>query len=111
MADFSRNRMGVWPKESGGRIPGYPGRIWSATNCALRRGSQRLALSEAAIVEWAKAHQARTGDLPTSRSGWVTSYGEKWMAIDTALRLGQESHYRAALFLVAIALLSSWNGS
>jgi hypothetical protein len=111
MADFHRNRTGLWPKLADGPIPGYPGETWMAINCALHYGGRSLPggsslaevlrmhrgrrnksklprLTAAAIIEWAKAHEARTGRLPSANSGWITPYGENWRALDFALRQG-----------------------
>ena len=41
------------------------------------------------ILAWADAHHTRTGKWPTLASGPVAEApGERWTAIDTALRLG-----------------------
>jgi hypothetical protein len=53
-----------------------------------RNKSKLPALTEVDILEWAQAHQARTGRLPNSQWGWVTPYGETWKAVDMALRQG-----------------------
>jgi hypothetical protein len=110
MVDVYRAHTGVWPKSTDGPIPGYPVETWTAINCALfagrrglpsgsslaevlrvyrgRRNKARLPrLSEEKIIAWAKAHEARTGSLPTANSGWITPY-ENWRAINIALYAG-----------------------
>src|SRR5262249_34461391 len=49
-------------------------------------------LAEDTILRWADEHQQRTGSWPTSDAGVIpASGGEKWQALDTALRNGARS--------------------
>ena len=43
------------------------------------------------ILKWAKSHHERTGQWPLNRSGSIPEApGETWMAVDMALRTGNE---------------------
>jgi hypothetical protein len=107
-----RESTGKWPTRNSGAIPGTLGITWAAVDAALHTGTrglpsgsslaqllhekfavrniQRLPpLTEVEILAWADAHQTRTGSWPTADSGAIpNSSGEKWLSVDTALRLG-----------------------
>jgi hypothetical protein len=111
-ATHYRESAGRWPTRTSGDIPGTLGVTWAAVDAALRDGTrglpggsslaqllaeqfgarniQRLPpLSEPQILAWADSHRARTGSWPTSDSGTIPgSGGDKWLSVDTALRLG-----------------------
>jgi hypothetical protein len=106
------DRTGAWPSGNSGSIPDAPGETWKGVDLALRWGyrglpggislAQLLArklgvrnrtnlppLTTAQIVTWAKAHQRRAGDWPTSASGDVVGApGESWHGVDLALKWG-----------------------
>jgi hypothetical protein len=111
-ADAYREATGKWPTRGSGPIIGAHGEKWSQVDAALHQGlrglpsgtslAQLLAeqrgarnstsiepLTEQTILEWADAHQQRTGEWPTAKSGTIPgSGGENWRAIDMALRAG-----------------------
>ncbi len=111
-ADAHHDRTGEWPTRDSGPVVGAPGEVWSAVNTALNAGSRGLAeggslarllsehrgvrnpaelprLAAWEVLLWADAHHERTGHWPTAESGPVAEApGEKWSALDTALRDG-----------------------
>lgn len=110
--DAFHERTGKWPKSGSGPILEAPGETWSGINSALQvgrrglKGGQSLAillaerrgvrnqldlppLSTKQILAWADAHKVHTGSWPRVKSGAVPDApGEKWAAIDMALRSG-----------------------
>jgi hypothetical protein len=110
-ADQHRRRTGAWPRLTSGPIPGTE-ENWLAVNVALQQGHRGLPgnsslarllashrgvrnrgnlppLSEAQILAWADAHCARAGHWPIMTSGLIPrAGGEKWLAVDAALRHG-----------------------
>jgi hypothetical protein len=72
--------------------PGQPGGSLLARLLAARRGVRnRKALPKLAIrgiLDWADAHWRRTGKWPSRSSGLIFDTGEKWSAVDAALRSG-----------------------
>jgi hypothetical protein len=110
-AYFARN--GMWPSISSGQIPYTRGDTWKAVDFALRDGHRGLPvhglslarllaehrgvrnpaevprLKLRVILDWADAHNARSGKWPTAASGPIPeAAGETWCAIDTALAAG-----------------------
>ncbi len=105
-------RTGEWPNRDSGPVVGASGEVWSAVNTALNAGNRGLAeggslarllsehrglrhpaelprLAAWEVLLWADAHHERTGHWPTAESGPVAGApGEKWSALDTALRDG-----------------------
>ncbi len=54
-----------------------------------RRRPKIQRLRETQILDWADAHQERTGQWPTAASGAVLdAAGETWAALNAALRIG-----------------------
>jgi hypothetical protein len=112
-ADAFRRRTKKWPRETSGSIPDAPEETWVAVDRALRvairglRGVSSLAqllaehrgvrniqalprLSVKQILAWADAHERRTGEWPTSKSGSIVQApGESWSAVNAALRSGR----------------------
>ncbi|HVC94798.1 MAG TPA: hypothetical protein VND64_13960 [Pirellulales bacterium] len=108
-ADIFFARKGRWPTQHSGAIAGAAGETWRGVNQALYRGrrgltggsslsrllAERRAVRNATnlrpltvrqILEWADAHQRRTGKFPKHNSGPVaTAQGEMWSAVDKAL--------------------------
>ena len=111
-AELHRRRTGRWPTLASGRVGDAPGETWRAIDVALLRGLRGLQghislarllekhrgkpyyglpppLSIGQILTWADAHHRRTGRCPRANSGAVEGdQGERWSAIDTALRKG-----------------------
>jgi hypothetical protein len=111
-ADGYYRKTGKWPILTCGRIDGTFGETWRKVDSALRlglrglRGQSSLArflfdrrgvrnqknlprLTLRQILTWADAHYHRTGQWPKETSGpIVEAPGEKWFAIDRALRAG-----------------------
>lgn len=111
-ADEHHRQTGRWPTQYSGPVIGAPGEVWGNVNAALTVGRRGLPgrsslakllaehrgarnhlalphLEAAKIVSWARVHFKRTGKRPTIGSGDVVEApGEKWSAIDTALRQG-----------------------
>src|SRR5438105_1316827 len=109
-ADAYREIEDRWPTQYSGPIPGTRGETGSGVNSALRDGGRGLPggssladllakergarhrlrlpdLSEDLVLAHADAFFRRTGAWPTLASGPVPdSGGERWSAIDTALR-------------------------
>jgi hypothetical protein len=107
-----REATGKWPTNASGGIAGAKFETWSGVDQALREGlrglpggsslAQLLAekygarnvhglppLTDAKVLQWADEHHERTGAWPTRASGVIpASGGEKWQALDTALRNG-----------------------
>lgn len=112
-ADAYRTRTGHWPKAKSGRIPESKAETWLRVQTALYQGKRCLPagwslakllakhrgvrnhldlppLSDALILRWVRDHQRRTGTLPKRDSGPIpNSKGEKWNAVDSALRAGR----------------------
>ncbi len=112
-ADEYYERVGSWPKETSGEIPGANGETWFAVDRALRAGVrgfpggsslpqvlarhrrvrniQKLSpLTTKKVLEWADAHHRRHGGWPMSHSGRVVGAdGETWSGINTALQAGR----------------------
>jgi hypothetical protein len=104
---------GRWPDAFAGPVAAAPGEDWSAIDAALRRGRRGLPggmslrrlygrslnpdavgvrpdLTLDQIRTWAEVHRATTGRWPLRVSGAIPGApGEKWVNIDTALRLGR----------------------
>jgi hypothetical protein len=111
-ADAFYDRTGQWPKAYLGSILDAPGETWLAVNHCLFRGARGLPggsslaklfaehrgvrnmqelppLSQEMILQWADTHHKRTGTWPTKDSGAIVDApGERWVAIDIALRQG-----------------------
>ena len=111
-ADEYHRIAGRWPLRSDGAISGVPREKWSGINAALVRGrrglpkkslAQLLAehrgvrnhrdlpnLTIKAILAWADAFHARTGQWPQDKSGAVDGAPrETWESIDGALLHGR----------------------
>lgn len=110
--DVHYQRTGEWPMKTSGIVINAPGETWLAIHEALRHGNRGLPggsslpqflaekrgvrnsaelpnLTEPQILDWADAHQRRTGEWPTARSGPIPDApGERWSAINTALFSG-----------------------
>jgi len=111
-ADAHFRRTGEWPSCSSGAIAGAPGESWRYVDAALRLGRRGLKPGHSlpklleerrgvrnhlhlpkftlkGILEWADAHQRRTGEWPKQNSGVVRdTLGETWGAVDMALKVG-----------------------
>ena len=111
-ADAHKKRTGTWPTAKSGPVHAAPSERWNAINSALHagcrglpedsslhmllaehrgvlRGRTRPPLTIKQILAWADAHKKRTGKWPTAISGPVhAAPGERWSAINSALRLG-----------------------
>jgi hypothetical protein len=110
-ADAHHRRTDRWPTPKSGPIPEARLDTWSSVANALRLGSRGLRrtllarllarhraarnhkalprLTAGRILRWADAHQARTGEWPTHRSGPVAdAAGETWQGVEAALRNG-----------------------
>jgi hypothetical protein len=111
-ADLYREGKGKWPSKDSGEIAGTHGETWLRVDNCLRRGLRNLpggsslaqllaedrgvrnttsiqALTEQQVLSWADDHHQRTGEWPTAKSGTIPdSGGEKWAAINMALRAG-----------------------
>jgi hypothetical protein len=112
-ADAHHQRKGQWPRSSSGPVRDGPlGVNWRNVDTALRLGLHGLEggsslarllaeqrqvpnqhqlprLTHKQVLAWADAHHKSTDSWPTSKSGPVANtLGEKWRALDTALRLG-----------------------
>jgi hypothetical protein len=111
-ADVFHRRTGEWPTRDSGVIPECPGETWLTVDDALRKGRRGLRgqsslaqhlerrrgrrnvkalppLTQKKILTWADAHHERTGDWPNVNSGAVVDApGERWDALDAALRQG-----------------------
>jgi hypothetical protein len=111
-ADEHYERTNQWPNQKSGTILDATDETWAAVDLALNRGRRGLPgnssiaqllkaergvrnpkdlppLSIEQILEWADAHLRRTGQWPGSEDGPVVDApGEKWRAIDMALRCG-----------------------
>ncbi|HZY83654.1 MAG TPA: hypothetical protein VFE78_02380 [Gemmataceae bacterium] len=111
-ADAHRRRTGRWPNADAGPVAGAPGENWRALNRALMRGlrglpsasslarllrqrrgrgkgERKAPLDVRRVLHWAEAHLRRTGRWPGIDSGAVAGEpGERWRAIDSALRAG-----------------------
>jgi hypothetical protein len=101
-----------WPRTQSGKVAGTDSETWFNISAALGYGSRGLPggsslsrllaehrgvhnpaaarnLTIDEILDWADAHQRETGRWPTIRSGAVVgTKGERWSAIDFALRKG-----------------------
>jgi hypothetical protein len=111
-ADDHHRRTGKWPGQASGPVLRAPGEKWREIQNALIRGGRGLdggttiaqllsdyrgvrniarlpPLTPAKILNWAKAHRARTGTWPYRTSGEIPEApGEKWANIENALVLG-----------------------
>lgn len=121
-ADDHHRRTGRWPTRRSGVIPDSNGTTWQCVMTALHRGyrgfkggvtlEQFLAkhrdaplqrkrsspLSIDAILEWADAHHARTGEWPMRKSGPIPGTdGETWDSVYNALYQGSRELPRTSL--------------
>lgn len=111
-ADEHRKRTGDWPHRDSGPVKMSPEDTWNAVDLALRRGKRGLSggsslarlldctrqvpnkaarphLIEENVLQWARAHFARTGEWPHRGSGTVEDApSETWAAVDSALAGG-----------------------
>lgn len=111
-ADAYYRRHRKWPNAKSGPIREAPGEKWSAVCNAMHVGlrglPQRKSLSallterrgarihqheprltEAKILQWARAHHERTGEWPKSvRGALPDAHGESWREIDVSLKRG-----------------------
>jgi hypothetical protein len=107
-----RRLTGRWPHADSGPVAAAPGETWRGVDRALARGLRGLPggsslarllrercgrakaerkepLTAAQVLRWAEAHLRRTGRWPSVDSGPVFgALGERWRAIDSALRAG-----------------------
>ena len=103
--DAYKAATGDWPTGESGPVTGTK-ETWHEIDRALRKGLRGLpfgsslsallrntrslpSLTVQQILEWADAHKAAVGELPTRGSGLVTGTDETWAAIHTSLRLGR----------------------
>lgn len=111
-ADAHHRRTGKWPKNKSGSVTDYLEETWHGIDEALRKGGRGLPggsslarllarrrgvrnegdlpqLTEAKILDWADAHQLRTGSWPRPSSGPIVGTdGETWKAVELALIFG-----------------------
>ncbi|MCI0638015.1 MAG: type II toxin-antitoxin system PemK/MazF family toxin [Gemmataceae bacterium] len=111
-ADAHYKRTGCWPTHASGPIAQAPGETWGAIHGALKTGRRGLPggsslvallakrrgvrnrvhpprLTVRRILGWSDAHFQHTGHWPRYESGPVAQApGEKWSAINAALRYG-----------------------
>jgi hypothetical protein len=111
-ADAFRARTNQWPTPRSGPIDEAPGETWNSVSNALIKGQRGLPggssiarllaeqrglrhawhrprLAIAQILKWADEFHARTGEWPKATSGNVVGEpGQKWSAIESALRVG-----------------------
>jgi hypothetical protein len=106
-ADAHHERTGEWPKRNSGAIPEAEGETWKGVFFALWTGyrgiQKRTTLAEVLaqyrgvrneltlrrILQWADAHNKRTGTWPKQNSGPVhDAPDETWGAISAALHHG-----------------------
>jgi hypothetical protein len=111
-ASAHREATGQWPTQTSGPVLGVRFETWANVDNALRQGLRGLpggsslarlltehkgarnihdlpTLTPEQILHWADEHRQRTGAWPTAQSGIIPQAGgEKWQAIDAALRLG-----------------------
>ncbi len=111
-ADSHHLSTGNWPALISGFIDGAANETWRTVDSALRKGLRSLpggsslamllaehrgiqnvgdlpALTESQILEWADAHNQRTGQWPRKNSGSITdSPGETWVRINGSLKQG-----------------------
>jgi hypothetical protein len=114
-ADAHNQKTGEWPKLKSGQVLGAPNETWLAIEVALTSGNRGLpggsslakllaeergvrnltrppVLTVKQILQWADAHNQKTGEWPKSTSGGVMgASGEKWANIRTALVQGGRS--------------------
>ncbi len=113
-ADAHYERTGSWPNRKSGTVLDAPYDIkWGTVNARLEHGGRGLAagsslpmllskrrgvrhplmlprLTHRQILAWAEAHYQRTGDWPSTASGWVhEAPHEKWSGINYALTYGR----------------------
>jgi hypothetical protein len=114
-ADAYHDLTGSWPRKDSGTVPGSFVERWSAVNSALQKGYRGLPggsslarllaarrgvrnkkglprLTVPQILRWADAYHRQTGTWPhckTKPGGVPGTNGETWLAVDTALRVGQ----------------------
>jgi hypothetical protein len=120
-------RTGAWPRVKGGPVADAPGETWLAVESALREGLRGLPGSSSLaqllhdklgirnkakaprltvdqILTWAEANHARTGRWPEQASGPIPDAGgEKWNAVDTALRDGGRGLHGGSSLLLLLA--------
>jgi hypothetical protein len=111
-ADAHHERTGSWPSRKDGAVSPAPNEMWANINAALMQGLRglpggsslaRLLMEQRgrrsrkslpplkidAILAWADAHHARTGEWPRYKSGPIPEApGETWAAVDAALHAG-----------------------
>lgn len=111
-ADAQHRRTGRWPSRNCGLVHGVPGVNWNMVESWLRVGGRGLPggsslakllgeqrgkrnrselprLSIQLILEWADAHQRRTCEWPTRKSGTIEDAPhDTWPVIDTCLSRG-----------------------
>ncbi len=111
-ADGYHKAHGRWPKQGAGLVTGTSSDTWDNISKKVAEGGRGLPggstlarllaehrgvrnrwsapdLNPDRILAWADAHHAATGEWPTTRSGSVSAApGEKWYALNNALRLG-----------------------
>jgi hypothetical protein len=114
-ADAFHRRTGRWPRRDSGPVPAAWVDRWSAINSALQKGARGLPggsslarllaarrgvrnrkglprLTIPRILRWADAYHRRAGAWPqckTKPGDIPGTNGETWLAVDTALRVGQ----------------------
>jgi hypothetical protein len=113
-ADAFHARTGGWPKIRSGRIPRSQGLNWRGVNHLLCKGGRGLPgnsslaqllaehrgvrnnarlppLTDQQILEWADAHQRRTGAWPTHKSGSIAgTRGDNWLAVNATPCYGRK---------------------
>jgi hypothetical protein len=111
-ADLHFRRTGRWPTSAAGVVIDAPTETWGGINACLYNGMRGLPggsslpkflaqhrrkrnhldaprLTVQQILAWADAYREETGHWPHRNSGRIShSPGEKWGAIDTALKHG-----------------------
>ena len=111
-ADLYHDRHGTWPKMSSGPIPEVAGETWKRVNASLIYGTRGLPgrstlkrllweyrgvnyyrtrgpFTVEAILAWADAHHARTGNWPDAESGRIPECpGGAWDVVEIALVRG-----------------------
>ncbi len=114
-ADAFHDLNGRWPRKDSGAVPGASTERWSAIAVALQKGHRGLPggsslarllaarravrnkkglppLTIPQVLSWADSYHHRTGTWPhpkTKPGGIPGTKGETWLAVDTALRVGQ----------------------
>jgi hypothetical protein len=114
-ADAFHALKGRWPDREDVSVPGQWAERWSAIDAALQKGNRGLPggsslvrllaaargvrnrkglppLTVPQILRWADTYHRRSGTWPhckTKPGGISGTNGETWLAVDTALRVGQ----------------------